>query len=152
MWEIGDWLLAGEETVLRHLKKSKVREMAAEVTGYSRRTLSMAASVARKVSTDAPVDGRSWWHHLAASRVELSLQCQWLTRPAEGWSVPELRAHLRVHLTQPASQPSRGARLIRNLTAIDRNEISDELMAKLEIWWHSGRREADSSHACARLS
>src|SRR5437660_11341628 len=63
MWEVGDWLVAGEDDVFKHLNRRRVRELAAGVTGYARHTLTMAASVARKVEPSRRVGGLPWWHH-----------------------------------------------------------------------------------------
>src|SRR5205807_8955249 len=80
MWEIGDWLVAGEDDVFKHLNRRRVRELAAGVTGYARHTLTMAASVARKVEPSRRVDGLTWWHHLAVASLDPDGQTDWLVR------------------------------------------------------------------------
>src|SRR6266566_9882650 len=69
MWDIGDWLRDGEDEVFKQLKRSRVRTMASGITGYSRHTLSMAASLARKMGPSMRIDGLTWWHHLAVARL-----------------------------------------------------------------------------------
>ena len=33
MWAVGDWLVVGEDVLLRHLKKRRIRQEAARITG-----------------------------------------------------------------------------------------------------------------------
>lgn len=138
MWEVGDWLLTGEDIVFKNLKKSKVRQMAAEITGYSLHTLRMAASVARKIKSSMRIDGLSWWHHLSVANLDEKGQAVWLTRAAEeGWSVHELRSRLRAQVPQASRPPRRvrTSRLVLELTQLHRDEIGNELLGKLREWW-----------------
>jgi len=138
MWDIGDWLITGENVVFKSLKKSKVRQMAAEITDYSLHTLRMAASVARKIKPSMRIDGLSWWHHLPVAKLDEKGQAAWLARAAEEeWSVQELRSRLRAQVTQPSTPPRRArpSRLVSELTQLHRDEIGDELLAKLLEWW-----------------
>jgi hypothetical protein len=141
MWEVGDWIVNGEDVVLRSLKKQKIRQVAAEISGYSGHTLRMAASVARKVEPDIRIDGLSWWHHQSVAKLEKEGQARWLTRAAEaGWSVRDLRDNLRQQgITTTVSERTRHERLILELTRLHWNEIDGTLMAELRRWWESER-------------
>ncbi len=137
MWAIGDWLAAGEEVVFKSLKKARVRSMAAEITGYSRHTLVMAVSVARKVEPSIRIDGLSWWHHLVVAKLPGEEQSLWLTRAAEeGWSVPVLRERMSRDGADRSPVSRRTRRLISQLVRLRGNDIDGELLAQLHQWWH----------------
>ena len=139
MWEIGDWLVDGEDHVLRHMKRIKVRELAASITGYSAHTLKMAVCVARRVEPAIRVDGLSWWHHLLVAWLEPTDQVDWLTRAAEeGWSVDNLRARLRdAGLILRPRSAAHVRRLITELVKLRRDEIPAGLVEELARWWHA---------------
>jgi hypothetical protein len=139
MWEVGDWMVAGEDVVLKTLKKQKIRQMAAGISGYSSHTLRMAASVARKVEPDIRIDGLSWWHHQIVAKLDKEDQSKWLTHAAEaGWSVRDFRNELRKHgVTRTVSARRRHESLILELTKLHRDEIAAELRAELRRWWES---------------
>jgi hypothetical protein len=139
MWEIGDWLRVGENRVFSNLNRIKVRALASELTGYSRHTLTMAVSVARKVDASIRVDGLSWWHHLAVANRSPDEQAEWLTRAAEeGWSVATLRVELRARgeAGRPSRPPSpeRTARLIHDVLQLRRDAVPDGLVVELRRW------------------
>jgi hypothetical protein len=135
MWQVGDWLVQGEDEVLRHLSRSHVRTVAT-ITGYSRHTLTMAASVARKVGPRARLDELTWWHHLAVARLDQAEQRRWLERAAEQrWSPRALREEL------PAGSPGRGrprhrsGRLVGELVRYRREDIPASDVARLRAWY-----------------
>jgi hypothetical protein len=137
MWEVGDWLLAGEDVVLRHLKRAEIRRVAAEVTGYSRRTLDMAVWLARRFGPTTRMEGLSWTHHTLVARLAPAEREQWLlTAAREAWSVRELRARLRPS-RQPVSRPTmpRLQRAVVQLTSMRREEIDAPLVHRLREWW-----------------
>jgi hypothetical protein len=136
MWEMGDWLVAGEDAVFRNLKKDAVRHMAAEISGYSRHTLTMAASVARKVEPSVRVGGLSWWHHLLVASLDKSEQNNWLSHAAEEeWSVHTFRAKLQDLNHKARRSPNRSQRLVLELTKLQRDDIDEELHEVLSRWW-----------------
>ena len=137
MWDTGDWLIAGEDIVFKNLKKRKIRQMAAEITGYSGHTLSMAVTVARKIEPYMRIDGLSWWHHQVVATLEKQEQAHWLTSAAEhDWSVRELRSKLHEQglVSRQASRTSH-KRLIGELTKLRLDEIDSALARKLHEWW-----------------
>jgi len=140
MWDVGDWLLNGEDSVLKHKKKSAIRELACKLTGYSKHTLTMAVSVSRKVQPSIRIDGLSWWHHLSVSHLHPDHQVEWLTRAAESeWSVVRLRGELRAvdtigsSATKPKLQAS--DRVVKQLIQLSRDQISTSSLADLVAWW-----------------
>jgi hypothetical protein len=137
MWMVGDWLLAGEDRVLRNKKRSATRDAAARLTGYSKHTLTMSASVARKFDPSRRVDGLTWWHHLTVAGLEPDQQTHWLTNAAEGdWSVARLRDELRAAGRTRTDARSRRARAaVRGLTRLSRSEIPEPILAELRGWW-----------------
>ncbi len=137
MWHVGDWLVAGEDGVFENLKKSRVRELAAEITGYSRRSLSMAVRVARRYEPSMRITALSWWYHLAAARLDRSQQSDWLARAVEeGWSLAEFRSRLREAGDISQRERSRDARrVVVQLVRLNRAEIRDELLSQLREWW-----------------
>jgi hypothetical protein len=138
MWAVGDWLLEGEVHILKGKKRSKVRELAAELTGYSTHTLTMAASVARKVDPSMRIDGLSWWHHLAVAQLASEEQARWLVRAAEDdWSVARLREELRDSspMTARPSMTRRADWLVSQLVRLTRDEIPDGVLTELHRWW-----------------
>jgi hypothetical protein len=149
MWEIGDWLAEGEDRVFRRMKRVKVRELAAGVTGYSLHTLRMAVAVARRVHPDIRVDGLTWWHHLAVAWQDPPGQSHWLTRAAEeGWSAEQLRERLRAAgLVGRARSRSRVQRLIGEVVKLSRDEIPEDMVHTLGRWWQTLRSTTDSSSA-----
>src|SRR5262245_59221539 len=76
MWDVGDWLRDGEDEVFKRLNRSRVRAMAAVLTGYSLHTLGMAVSLARKMDPSMRIEGLTWWHHLAVARLDSQAQSQ----------------------------------------------------------------------------
>jgi hypothetical protein len=136
MWSVGDWLTAGEDRVFNRLKKQTVRQVAAQITGYSQHTLVMAASVSRKVGPSVRVDGLSWWHHLVVARLPETEHAHWLCQAAEqGWSVRELRTRLsRVGQTPPRWRRHRGEQLVTQLVALGPGEVRADLLAQLQGW------------------
>ncbi|HEY7199911.1 MAG TPA: hypothetical protein VIC57_06860 [Candidatus Dormibacteraeota bacterium] len=141
MWAVGDWLLQGEDDVFTHLNRRGVRELAAEITGYSTHTLAMAVSVARRVRPDVRVDGLSWWHHLLVGKLPAEEQERWLCRAAEeGWSVKTMRERLRAASVIAGSRTRQPDRLVTQLTRWTRAEMSDGAVSRLHEWW---RREMD---------
>jgi hypothetical protein len=144
MWEIGDWLRSGEEQVFRNLNRSRVRELASELSGYSRHTLRMAVSVARRVDPSVRVDGLSWWHHLCVANRTAEEQQHWLTRAAEeGWPVAALRKEVRragVDSGHPRRSTPRPARVVGDLLMLRRDDIPDDLIDSLRRWWQTEMR------------
>jgi hypothetical protein len=135
MWEVGDWLVAGEDEVFTHLTRARVRQLAAAITGYSRHTLSMAASVARKVAPSARVDGLSWWHHLVVAKLDPAAQSQWLVQAAEQeWSVRVLREQLNQTTRTPRRPRSHPKRIVSELVGLKREEIPESVLADLREW------------------
>jgi hypothetical protein len=146
MWEVGDWLVAGEDVLFRNLNRTRVRQLAAELTGYSRHTLTMAVSVARKVDASVRVDGLSWWHHLCVADRPANEQMEWLTRAAEeGWSIAMLRAELRRQGGSGRARrasPRRANRVVRDLLTLRREDLPEELLEQLRRWWDAGVSQA----------
>jgi hypothetical protein len=136
MWAIGDWLVQGEDCVLRSKKRSAVRLIAAELTGYSQRTLAMAASTSRRVDPDVRVDGLTWWHHLTVARLGQAEQATWLTRAAESrWTVAELRRQLEAQgLATRRSAGRRAGPLLARLVKLRRDDLTGELVDVLSDW------------------
>jgi hypothetical protein len=137
MWDVGDWLVAGEDDVFRRMKRVKVRELAADITGYSQRTLKMAVSVARRIDPDVRVAGLSWWHHLLVACLDRDGQVDWLTRAAEeGWSAARLRDELRGAgmIARPRSR-THVQRLVTQVVKLSREEIPDQMVEQLAYWW-----------------
>jgi hypothetical protein len=145
MWEVGDWLVGGEDRVLRHEQRQSIRELAAQLTGYAKHTLSMAVSVSRKVPPSMRIEGLSWWHHLVVANLQPEQQTEWLTQAAEQeWTVRKLRHELRAGRPRPTqsravSRP--GDRLVKRLVGLKRDQISDSFLEELATWW---QREMDS--------
>lgn len=136
MWEIGDWLVVGEDQIFRRMKRMKVREVAAGVTGYSMRTLKLAVSVARRIDPEARVESLTWWHHLLVAWLDRPSQVGWLTRAVEErWSAEQLRQQLRVAglIAGPRTRP-RAERLIAEVIKLDRGEITDDMAVELTRW------------------
>ncbi len=146
MWNLGDWLLAGEDSVFMNLNRSKVRQLASELSGYSRHTLTMAVSIARKVHPSVRVDGISWWHHQCVADRAPEEQTRWLTRAAEeGWSVAALRAQIRGDVVSgKASSMSqqRAARVVHGLVRLNRSDLSEEQVVQLREWWRTEMQPA----------
>jgi|SRR5215472_3428527 len=137
MWEIGDWLREGEDQVFRQLNRSRVRMMGSAITGYSRHTLNMAVSLARKIGPSMRIEGLTWWHHLAVARLDREAQSEWLTRAAEeGWSIRELRARLSREVPSGRGSSQRHVRsVVSELLRLNREEIPDPLLDQLQRWW-----------------
>ena len=148
MWEVGDWLLEGEDGVLRHKKRLTIRDLAMRLTGYSKHTLAMAVSVARKVRPPTRVDGLSWWHHLVVANLDEGARTDWLTRAVEyEWTVRKLREELRAANPDNGRSrpgPRNGDGVVRRLVGLRREQISDDLLAELDAWW---RREMQDGEA-----
>ncbi|TMC08211.1 MAG: DUF1016 domain-containing protein [Chloroflexi bacterium] len=137
MWVVGDWLLRGEDQVFANLNRRRVRMLASEVTGYSRHTLTMAVSLARRFRPGGRVDGLTWWHHLLVAKLSETEQEAWLTRAAEEeWSVRTLRERLRdaavIARKPPALRPER---LVSELTRWRRSELPEPTVEELRRWW-----------------
>jgi hypothetical protein len=137
MWAVGDWLLQGEDQVFMHLNRRRVRVLASEVTGYSRHTLTMAVSLARRFRPDTRVDGLSWWHHLLVAKLGEAEQEAWLIRAAEEeWSVRTLRERLRgASVIASKSSGLQPDKLVSELTRWKRSEISERMVEQLRQWW-----------------
>lgn len=137
MWAVGDWLVAGENVVFPHLKKSSVRGMAAEISTYSRHTLSMAASVARKFEPSMRIDELTWWHHLVVAGQAPADREMWLRRAVDqGWSPRQLRERITAGGPDLAPVPSRRSRsTIARFLQLRREEIDQDLVAQLRDWW-----------------
>lgn len=134
MWEVGDWLVTGEDGAYRHLNRLRVRALAAEITGYSRHTLTMAVSVARKVKPTVRVDGLSWWHHLAVAKLPEAEQARWLARAAEEeWSVRRLREELAT--SGDTARRVRPGRLVGELVKLRLSDLPEPARAELRRWW-----------------
>jgi hypothetical protein len=142
MWNVGDWLVAGEDDVFRRMKKQMIRKWASQITGYSQHTLVMAVSVARKIDATQRVDGLSWWHHLAVARLPAPEQARWLCEAAErGWSIRELRERLaRSGHTSSRRRPRRGELLIKQVVALSPGEVEEDLLVQLTDWLDRQRR------------
>ncbi len=135
MWEVGDWLVTGEDSAYRHLNRIRVRALAAEITGYSRHTLTMAASVARKVKPSMRVDGLTWWHHLAVAKLSEDEQAGWLAKAAEReWSVRHLREELAA-TSRGSRRRVRPGRLIGELVRLRLSDLPERSRAELRAWW-----------------
>ncbi len=147
MWQVGDWLLEGEDGVLKHKKRLTIRDLAMRLTGYSKHTLSMAVSVSRKVRPPTRIDGLSWWHHLVVANLGEDARTDWLTRAVEyEWTVRKLREELRA--ASPGDGRSRhgprnGDRIVRRLVGLRREQISDDLLAELDAWWRREMQDGD---------
>jgi hypothetical protein len=137
MWDVGDWLRDGEDEVFKRLNRSRVRTMAAAITGYSRHTLSMAVSLARKMGPSMRIEGLTWWHHLAVAGLDAEMQSHWLTRAAEeGWSIRELRARLSSEARAGGRRPGRPVQsVVTELIRLNRDDIPDSLLVQLRQWW-----------------
>lgn len=147
MWVVGDWLLQGEDRVFTHLNRRRVRALAAEVTGYSRHTLTMAVSLARRYRPDTRVDGLTWWHHLLVAKLDALEQEAWLVRAAEEeWSVRTMRERLRGASVIASGRPDPLAVLVSELTRLKRSEMPTPVVERLREWW---RREMESAPASA---
>lgn len=143
MWAIGDWMLAGEHDVHQGLKRARLRDLAVEATGYSRHTLTMASTVARKVKPAVRVDGLSWWHHLAVSGLGEEEQSEWLARAAEAeWTVPGLRERLTAAGRIRSRSAGRTQRLVGEIVKLHLSDLSESTRAELRAWWdrESGAR------------
>lgn len=139
MWEVGDWLMAGEDQVFRHMKRVKVRELGASITGYSAHTLKMAVCVARRVDPAVRVHGLSWWHHLHVAWLTPAEQTAWLTRAAEeGWSAEHLRTRLRdASLIVRPRSANHVRRLLSELVKLRRDDIPEGMVGELARWWRA---------------
>jgi hypothetical protein len=107
----------------------------------------MAVTVARKFEPFMRIDGLSWWHHLAVTRLEQSERMTWLTRAAEEeWSVDTLRHQLRedgANHPKPRDGKTRPKRLVAQLIKLNREEIPDELRVELRRWWQQVMLDAE---------
>jgi hypothetical protein len=134
MWLVGDWLVRGEDQVHRGLKRSRVRDMAVEVTGYSPHTLAMAVSLARKIPPSMRIEDLTWWHHLSVSRLPLEARQRWLRKAAEqGWSARSLRAELRKDAPPPARRDSSHS-LIKAVTSLRSTDLPAAALNELRQW------------------
>ena len=136
MWEIGDWLVAGEDQIFRRMKRMKVREVAVSITGYSMRTLKLAVSVARRIDPETRVESLTWWHHLLVAWLDRPRQVRWLTRAEEeGWSAEQLRQQLRIAglIAGPRTR-LRTERLIAEVIKLDREEVTDDMAVEITRW------------------
>lgn len=80
----------------------------AEATGRAPGTLQNWLSVGRRVHPDARREDLFFSHHVEVTKFPFEEQCSWLKRAAEnGWTVAELRQHLRESGHRPAlAQPA----------------------------------------------
>ena len=143
MWEVGDWLIAGEDVVFARLKRARVRQLAAEITGYSHHTLRMAASVARKVPPAARWPNLSWWHHLVVAKLGEPEQRRWLARTAEaGWAARTLRAELlAAGLVSGTDRRTRSKAVVSQLLTLSREDMSRAMLEDIEAWWQRVREQ-----------
>jgi hypothetical protein len=138
MWAIGDWLRSGEDETFRHLNRVKVRAMAAEITDYSRHTLEMAVSLARKTKPSMRIEGLTWWHHLLVAGLHCSEQRILLTQALEhGWSVKMLREHLRALGKAPrrARRRRTGDQAVAEIVQLRRDDFDHHKLVELRVWW-----------------
>lgn len=149
MWVVGDWLCAGEDKVFARRKKASVRALAAELTGYSRHTLAMAVSLARRIPPSMRIDDVTWWHHLVVAKLDPEQRLEWLIRAAEEhWSAERMRRE--VGSSAPAPQSSRRPdrridKAVIDLVGLRRDEIPEPLLVRLRQWWRNEIEErADS--------
>jgi hypothetical protein len=136
MWEVGDWLVRGEDEVLRHMSRIHVRRVAADITGYSRHTLTMAASVARKVRPATRLPELTWWHHLVVARLDRAEQARWLERAAgEQWPARALRRELGREMPARGRQRRALGGLVGQLVRYGRADITPAEMVELRAWY-----------------
>jgi hypothetical protein len=137
MWAIGDWLVRGEDCLFRNRKRAAVRTRAAQLTGYARRTLAMAASVSRKVEPSARVETLTWWHHLAVAKLAHEDQIDWLERALHGeWTATNLRRELADEgLTNVRGTRNPVRSLLMELVKLRGDDLSGEMRAELTAWW-----------------
>jgi hypothetical protein len=137
MWDVGDWLIDGEDVVFTMLKRARVRELASEITGYSRHTLRMAASVARKVPPAARRPNLSWWHHLVVAKLSSPEQRLWLARAAEeGWSANTAREELLIAgLVSGHPRRRRPGAVVSHLLTLTKADMSQAMLEDIEAWW-----------------
>jgi hypothetical protein len=123
--------------VFRRVKREHVRKLAGGITGNSRHTLKMAASVSRHVQPDVRVDALTWWHHVLVASFEPAQQTTWLTHAAErSWSANQLRERLReAGLVARRPGPARARRLISDVVKLRSEEVPGDLVAELDRWW-----------------
>jgi hypothetical protein len=142
MWDIGDWTIAGEEQVFMTIKRVSIRKLAAEITGYSRHTINMAVSVARKLPSSTRIEGLAWGHHLLVAKLDPEQRSLWLNRAVRSnWSVATLRRQMcQVGVLTPRARNGTAREAITLLVEMSRSDISAELMEMLASWW---RREID---------
>lgn len=138
MWDVGDWMVRGEDDVFHTMKKRAVREMAADITGYSRHTLAMAASLSRKFQLGSRMSGLTWWHHLVVAHLGESDRSRWLLRAVEeGLSAKALREELRLAgIASTRQRPIRS--LVKQFLKLRRDDIDQATVDELADWW---RRE-----------
>jgi hypothetical protein len=147
MWAIGDWLRSGEDDIFRHLKRARVRAMAAEITGYSRHTLVMAVSLARKIEPSMRIEELTWWHHLMVARLHCSERQILLIQALEhGWSVKTLREHLRTlgKASGRVREPRRGDRAVAEIVKLGRDDFEHGRLVELRLWWQREIHPLDS--------
>lgn len=90
MWWLGDALLYGEAAY------GEAWTQAADVSGYSIKTLRQAMWVSRSVKPSVRREHLSWTHHVLVAGLTEEKQAEWLKRAEEqSWSVSELREALR---------------------------------------------------------
>lgn len=90
-WGIADWLIFGE----RAFGEDRVAQ-AVEVTGRSKSTLVKYRWIGEHVAPDRRRPGLTFTHHEIVARLPLEIADAWLDEcEAQGWSVEELRGHVR---------------------------------------------------------
>ena len=90
-WGLGDWLIFGE----RVYGEDRVAQ-AVEVTGRSKSTLLKYRWVADHIPPEERWADLTFTHHEIVARLPLERAFEWLAEAhREGWSVEELRGHVR---------------------------------------------------------
>jgi hypothetical protein len=102
-WWVGDWIEQG--TVVYGGKY----EQALNVMPFEYATLRDYAYVARKFSElSRRIDNLSWGHHQVVAALDAAHADMWLGRAGdEGWTVRDLREHLRASRALPADDGTR---------------------------------------------
>jgi hypothetical protein len=138
MWELGDWLIAGEDQYLQHMDGRTVRRIAAQISGYSAPTLAMAASVSRRLDPATRRESLTWWHHLAVTKLPRPEQEAWLERAVEhGYSARRLQEEMRqAGLIETRSfRHGHADKVVLELVKLTREQITRGTLDELIVWW-----------------
>ena len=116
-FEIGDWLIAGEEKWSR----KAYAEASAIFNGYAKATLFTFASVARSVETLSRNKDLSWNHHKVVARFGPEKQRELLSRAAqEGLNISAFRKSVNKECPprdNPEDEPDRPVKLVLTVPA-----------------------------------